>query len=104
MFIGRKKELQILSAELAAWNRKMAILIYGKRRVGKFALIRKAAKSFHGGGVNRLCVSTTFEGNLDAKYLAILEMISDTPAPKGETAQKKRYIPECVEVPGVDWK
>lgn len=76
MFIGRKKELQALSAELAAWKRKTAILIYGKRRVGKSTLIREAAKSFDGVVVNHLCVSSTFEGNLNLIYQSVSEGLS----------------------------
>lgn len=104
MFIGHKKEHQALSAEFATWKRKTAILFYGKRRVGKSTMIREAARSFDGVVVNHLCVSSTFGGNLDAKYLAILEIISDIPGPKGDTAQKKLYIPESAEIPGADWK
>ena len=40
MFIGRKKELKQLSTELSSWKRKTAVLIYGKRRVGKSTLIQ----------------------------------------------------------------
>ena len=46
MFVGREEELKALSAELSAWKKKTAVLIYGKRRVGKSTLIREAAKAF----------------------------------------------------------
>ena len=46
MFIGREKELSALTAELSNWKKKTAVLIYGKRRVGKSTLIMEATKSF----------------------------------------------------------
>ena len=65
MFIGRQKELNQLTQELSDWKRKTAVLIYGKRRVGKSTLIKEAAKGFDGIVINHLCVSSTFEGNLE---------------------------------------
>ena len=65
MFLGREKELDAIRQELSAWDKKTAILVYGKRRVGKSSLIQEAAKDFDGIVVNHLCVQSTFEGNLD---------------------------------------
>ena len=76
MFFGRKKELQELSTELTNWNKKSAILIYGKRRVGKSTLIKEAAKSFCGIVINHLCVSSTFEGNIELIYNSVSEALS----------------------------
>ena len=76
MFIGRKKELKALSAELSAWKKKTAVLVYGKRRVGKSTLINEAAKVFDGIVVNHLCVSSTFEGNLELIYKSVSESLS----------------------------
>ena len=45
MFIGRETELAELQNELKSRKRKTAILVYGKRRVGKSTLINKAAES-----------------------------------------------------------
>ena len=73
MFIGREKELQAVQAEISQWNRKSAILLYGKRRVGKSTLIREAAKSFEGVVIHHLCVSSTFEGNLELIYRSVSE-------------------------------
>ena len=75
MFFGRKKELQELSTELTNWNKKSAILIYGKRRVGKSTLIKEAAKSFCGIVINHLCVSSTFEGNIELIYNSVSEAL-----------------------------
>jgi len=76
MFIGRKKELQELTKEITAWDKNSAILIYGKRRVGKSTLIKEAAKSFDGVVINHQCVSSTFEGNLELIYRSISEGLS----------------------------
>lgn len=63
MFIGRKKELDLLKTQFKSPD-KSAILVYGKRRVGKSSLIANAAKDFDGIAINHLCVKTTYEGNL----------------------------------------
>ena len=76
MFIGREKELKALTAELSAWKKKTAVLIYGKRRVGKSTLIKEAAKKFDGIVVNHLCVTSTFEGNLELIYKSVSESLS----------------------------
>ncbi|MBQ8136084.1 MAG: AAA family ATPase, partial [Clostridia bacterium] len=65
MFLGRKNELHTLRQELSSWDQKTAVLVYGKRRVGKSSLIQEAAKGFDGIVINHLCVQSTFEGNLD---------------------------------------
>lgn len=76
MFIGREKELKALSAELSAWKKRTAVLIYGKRRVGKSTLIQKAAKGFDGVVINHLCVASTFEGNLELIYKSVSDGLS----------------------------
>lgn len=76
MFIGREKDLKALSAELSTWKKKTAVLIYGKRRVGKSTLINEAAKVFDGIVVNHLCVMSTFEGNLELIYKSVSESLS----------------------------
>ena len=63
MFIGREKELKELKEELTS-KRKSAILIYGKRRIGKSALISQSLKFFDGIIINHLFVKSSFEGNL----------------------------------------
>ena len=47
MFIGRKKELTELKEKINN-NRFEAILLYGRRRIGKTELIKEATKSFDG--------------------------------------------------------
>lgn len=75
MFIGREKELYALTTEITT-RKKSAILIYGKRRVGKSTLIRQAAKNFKGIVINHLCVSSTYEGNLELIYKSLSESLS----------------------------
>ena len=76
MFVGREKELTALTHELSAWEKKTAVLIYGKRRVGKSTLINEAAKAFDGVVVNHLCVTSTFEGNLELIYKSVSDSLS----------------------------
>ena len=64
MFVGREKELKELKAALTSGRQKTAVMVYGKRRVGKSTLIREAARDFPGAMINHLCVQSTFEGNL----------------------------------------
>ena len=63
MFIGREKELKELKEHLAA-DKKAAVLIYGKRRIGKTALIEQAEKDFDGTIINHLFAKTSYVGNL----------------------------------------
>ena len=76
MFIGREKERKALATELSAWKKKSAVLIYGKRRVGKTTLIKEAARGFRGIVINHLCVASTFEGNLALIYKSVSESLS----------------------------
>lgn len=72
MFQGRKKELLDLHEEFSS-EKKSAILIYGKRRVGKSFLIKKALEDFDGIAVNFLCIKSTFKGNLSLLSKAVSE-------------------------------
>ena len=63
MFFNRTEELNTIKKALNS-NKKTVILLYGKRRVGKSALIREANKSFNGIRVNFICIKSTFDGNL----------------------------------------
>ena len=75
MFVGRTKELSELTDELSDWDHRTAVLIYGKRRVGKSTLIQKAADSFSGIVINHICVSSTFEGNLELIYKSVSDAL-----------------------------
>ena len=63
MFIGRKKEIQILKEEFNS-EKKSVCLVYGKRRVGKSSLINESIKDFDGLVINHLCIKSSYEGNL----------------------------------------
>ena len=63
MFIGRENELAKIRKQLKP-DRKAAILIYGKRRIGKTSIIQQACKDFDGIKINHLCAKTSYEGNL----------------------------------------
>ncbi len=76
MFVGRQRELNALRKELSSWKKRTAILVYGKRRVGKSTLINEAAKSFDGVVINHLCISSTFEGNLELIYESVADALS----------------------------
>ena len=75
MFVGRQKELSALTAELSNWEKRTAVLVYGKRRVGKSTLIKEAAKIFDGVVINHLCVTSTFDGNLELIYKSVSEAL-----------------------------
>lgn len=63
MFIGREEELKRL-VDCLKTNKKTAILIYGKRRIGKSTLICHAAKSFDGVVINHQCIRSSYRGNV----------------------------------------
>lgn len=64
MFIARQKELQLLQEQFSQ-DKRTAVLVYGKRRIGKSTLIEKAAEGFQGVVIHHLCAQSTYEGNLD---------------------------------------
>lgn len=63
MFVAREKELQLITQELAAPGHS-AILVYGKRRVGKSMLIEEASRSFNGIRILHMCIQSTVVGNI----------------------------------------
>lgn len=64
MFLNRTQELQLIRDQLSS-DRKSAILIYGKRRIGKSFLIAEAARGFDGIVVSHICAQTTLHGNIE---------------------------------------
>mgnify|MGYP004451140029 FL=1 len=75
MFLGRDKELVSIKEQLLS-NKKTAILVYGKRRVGKSTLIAEASKNFDGIVISHLCSETTYEGNLALLCRSISQMLN----------------------------
>ncbi|MCR5794022.1 MAG: AAA family ATPase [Solobacterium sp.] len=63
MFIAREIELKKLKEEFLS-PKKTAILVYGKRRIGKSTLIAEASKNYSGLVINHLCIQSSFEGNM----------------------------------------
>lgn len=61
MFYHREKELQIIREFFS--SRKHALLVYGKRRVGKTTLINKALESYSGTIIYFQCTSESYESN-----------------------------------------
>ena len=92
MFIGREKELSQLNVELSAWKRKTVVLVYGKRRVGKSTLIKEAAKKFDGVVVNHMCVTSTFEGNMELIYQSVSEAIGLSNIRFGSLSEMMDYL------------
>ena len=74
MFLGREKELKQLRDEFETSGRS-AVLVYGKRRVGKSTLIGEAAKVFKGTVINHLCVKSSYEGNLELLSRSVCLML-----------------------------
>lgn len=63
MFLGRQKELAQIKSMLNS-NRKQALMIYGKRRVGKSTLILEAIKKAKCKVIYYECLYTSLEENL----------------------------------------
>lgn len=74
MFYNRDKELNIIRRGINS-NKKAVILLYGKRRVGKTALIREAIKEFDGIYINYTCVKSSYTGNLKLFSKSICEAL-----------------------------
>lgn len=74
MFIARENELKQLNALLEESNK--AIVVYGKRRIGKTALIKKAIQSCSKPYVYFECVNTTMENNV-ALFVEELKKVVD---------------------------
>lgn len=76
MFIGRKEELKRFKSSFE--NGQTIALLYGKRRVGKTALLREIAKLFKGEVVYAQCAETSIKENIDnlTKQVSKVEKIS----------------------------
>ena len=64
MFVGRKKEIAYLKEQFESEGR-CAVLVYGKRRVGKSTLISQAAAGQGCAVINFLCVQSSYRGNME---------------------------------------
>lgn len=64
MFIGREKELALLQEDYIG----KAIMVYGKRRVGKTTLIRKALESCQYQKVYFECLKSIMQDNIYSTF------------------------------------
>ena len=64
MFLGREKKLSRLKEQFSS-QKRTAVLVYGKRRIGKSTLIKEAAEGFDGTVISYLCSKTSYKGNLE---------------------------------------
>lgn len=78
MFVGRKRELEILQKELQ--KKSTAVMIYGKRKIGKTTLIKQAVNATAGRFVYFECLKGTMRENIDA-FTAELVRAGVFPAP-----------------------
>jgi len=63
MFVGRNDELQILSKTLQF--KSSSVMIYGKRKVGKTTLIKKALESSNDTTIYYECLKVPIQDNID---------------------------------------
>lgn len=74
MFIAREEELTRIRTQISS-NRKSAILVYGKRRIGKTCLISEALSGFDGCVIEHTCARTTYQGNLSLLSRSICDVL-----------------------------
>lgn len=78
MFIGRTDEFCKLKKQLES-DKKSAILVYGKRRIGKSRLISEVVQSFDGIAIEHTCAKTTYLGNLQLLSRSICDVMELPP-------------------------
>ena len=74
MFVGREEELRRIREQLRS-KRKSAILVYGKRRIGKTRLISEALLGVEGIVIEHTCAQTTYHGNLTMISRSICDVL-----------------------------
>lgn len=75
MFVGRENELKILNRVFSS-NRQESVLIYGRRRIGKTELIKKAIEDFDGEYIYYESKQTTELSNVDSLSSLISDMLN----------------------------
>lgn len=90
MFVGRVRELKQLREQFGREGRT-AILVYGKRRVGKSTLLLEAAKEFPGTVINNMCIRSTLAGNLEALGQSVSDALHLPPVVAGDGAGAQLY-------------
>ena len=74
MFYNRIEELNKIRKSINS-QKKAVILLYGKRRVGKTALIRESLKTFTGLRIRFTCIKSTYSGNMSLFSKCICEAL-----------------------------
>lgn len=74
MFIGRDEELTRIRKQLES-KQKSAILVYGKRRIGKTSLISEAVSIEEGIIIEHTCAQTNYQGNLSLISRSICDIL-----------------------------
>lgn len=75
MFVSREREISELKEGLSTFK-KSAVLVYGKRRIGKSSLINEVISDFDGIIVNHLFVKSNYEGNLSLLTRSVLSALN----------------------------
>ena len=75
MFVGRENELKILNRVFSS-NRQESVLIYGRRRIGKTELIKKAIEDFEGEYIYYEAKQTTELSNVDSLSSLISDILN----------------------------
>lgn len=77
-FIGRKRELARLTREIKA-ERQSAVLIYGRRRVGKSELIKQCLTESNTRSIYYECKETSEQNNLESLSVLVSEVFELPP-------------------------
>lgn len=91
MFAGRERELHQLKKSFSG-NRKEIVLVYGKRRVGKTSLIKKAAEDFNGQIIFFEGIRAKTTVNLSRLAESIANAYSENALPFGSYKQAFAYL------------
>ena len=78
MFIGRTEEFGKIKKQLES-DKKSAILVYGKRRIGKSRLISEVVHNIEGIVIEHTCAKTTYQGNLQLLSRSICDVMELPP-------------------------
>ncbi len=78
MFIGREKELALIKSNLQKASSSM--MIYGKRKIGKTTLIKKALEDHSDKTIYYECIKTSMQDNIDG-FVKVLVRMDVLPVP-----------------------
>ncbi len=78
MFIGREKELALIKNHLD--KASFSMMIYGKRKIGKTTLIKKALEAHHDKTIYYECIKAPMKDNIDG-FVKVLIRMNVLPVP-----------------------